>query len=348
MIANGKYYDGITPLSIKVTCILTSEGLKIINSDKETLVAEWKTADIFHDETHNAAFVIGHRLDRSKIELFDLSIARQLGLEEKSKLIITSNHRAVMKWVSLVIAAGILFWFSIPKVSKYAASLIPYEYEVKAATHLKINEYFKSCKMNPEQTKALSSFTNFLYPKNENEKAMPIEVMVSDNPTINAYTLPGGKIILLTGLINEMKSPEELLGIMAHEIGHVVARDSAGFFVRGSLFATFFGFFTGDFSGTFAISPQILLSTAALTFDREMEKAADAFAANRLNKVNVSTSGLRSFFSRMGNDSVNAPDILLTHPDYRARISFIKETYPKENLPKEILAAWPVIKTICN
>lgn len=348
MKIDGKYFNGINPISINVSCNITADGLSIVKSDTEELVALWNMKDIFHDENQNTAFVIGHRLDRSKIEIFNLEIASKLGLTNQTKNIVSKDLKSILKWIGLIVIIGLVYWFSIPVLSKIVASKIPFEYEVRAAEKMKFNDFFKPCHMDAKQTKALSTFANFLYPKNKAEKNMPVNFFVSKNSMINAFTLPGGKIVLFSGLLKETKSPEELLGVMGHELGHVVARDSAGLLVRGSLLGTFFGFLTGDFSTTFAVSPQILLSTAALTFDRDMERDADLYAVSRLNLLNVSTSGIRAFFSRRIQDDFNPPEILMTHPDYKARFTMIKATYPKKPLPKEIEDAWMVIKSVCD
>lgn len=349
MNRDGKYFNGITPVSRSVTCIVSTHVLMIYDCHTEELIATWNQSDIFHDENHNTAFVLGYKNDRSKIELFNLDVAKKIGIEEHSKKTVKKDLKAIYKWLGIVIVGALVFWFSIPVVSKLVAKRIPFEYEVKAASYMKINEYFKACSLTSEQEKALKLFSDFLYPKTELEKSMPIHFQVTNSPMINAYTFPGGKIILMKGLIKEVKSPEELLGIMGHEIGHVIARDSAGFIVRGSLLGAFFGYFTGDFSSSFAISPQIFLSTAALTFDRDMERAADAYSASRLNLMDVTTSGLRSFFSRRNyEDTEIAIEALMTHPENQSRIALIKETYPKTPLPESIVSSYVTIKTICD
>lgn len=348
MNIDGKYFNGQTPVSKSVSLVVTNEEMIIHDASTEEIIATWKRPDIFHDENHNTAVVLGHKPDRSKVEVFNPEKIKELDLEVHSSKTIKKDLKGIYKWVAVLFVSGFLIWISIPVLSGVIARKIPFEYEVKAASHMKINEYFKPCPMTPDQQVALDLFVDHLYPKTEAERKIPIVVTVNSTPLVNAYTFPGGRIVLFKGLIDEAKTPDELLGIIAHEIGHVEARDSAGFLVRGAMLGTFFGFLTGDFSSTFAVSPQILLSTAALTFDRDQERAADAYAVKKLKSVNVSTSGLRSFFSRRSYDQdYTAPDVFMTHPNAKERISLIEETYPKEEIPNmEVL--WPVIKSICN
>lgn len=55
-------------------------------------------------------------------------------------------------------------------------------------------------------------------------KKLNWEVIVVDKPDVNAFCLPGGKIVVFTGLLKNMKTNEELATVLGHEVGHVVAR----------------------------------------------------------------------------------------------------------------------------
>ena len=60
-------------------------------------------------------------------------------------------------------------------------------------------------------------------------KALPsnpyaFRVSVVDSPVVNAFAAPGGYIVIYKGLLKYTKSPEELAGVLAHEIEHVIHR----------------------------------------------------------------------------------------------------------------------------
>ncbi len=343
MNRDGKYFDGKVPVSIPVSCIVLADGLHILNANTEEKIAVWGREDIFHDEVHNTTIVLGNRQSKERIELFNFEVAKNLGITQEK--IIKTGHKYIYMWLGILVSLSLIFWFSLPFFTKVIAKRIPYDTEKSLGAKIPID----SITLSNDQKKALTTYASFLYPLTPEEKKRTIDFYVSDTFMINAFAYPGGRVVLTCGIINQTKTPEELLGIMSHEIGHVVARDSVNFLVRGAFLASFFGFLTGDFNSSFAVSPQVFLSTAALTFDRDMEKTADQFAAKRLGQLNVSTSGLRSFFSRREyEDSIDAPELLMTHPNYKNRVALIVETYPKENLPVEVLEQWAVIKGICK
>lgn len=344
---NGKYYDGKSPLSVPVRLITTPDGLLITNADTDFPLAIWRREDIFQDQNHNTAIVLGNKNNKARIELTDSEIAMALGFNYDS--IIQSHFSLIFKWFGALTFVVVIFWLSIPFVTKTIAKKIPYDIEQKIASQMPIEKSFDMCQLSAKEEKALKIYTQYIYPQTDVEKLMPVHFSVAKNPAVNALTFPGGRIVLYTGFIRDAKSPEEFLGVMAHEIGHVVGRDSVSFLVRGTLLASLFGYLTGDFNSTFAVSPQILLSTAALTFDRDMERKADLYAASRLMKNNIGTSGLKSFFSRKNHEEgLIMPEMFMTHPDFESRTQAIPEFYPKKDLPKDITDNWEVIRKICQ
>lgn len=58
----------------------------------------------------------------------------------------------------------------------------------------------------------------------EHLKGLQWEVIVVDQPIFNAFCLPGGKIVVFTGLLKELSRDHEIATVLGHEVGHVVAR----------------------------------------------------------------------------------------------------------------------------
>lgn len=347
MEQNGKYFNGETPIALPVKCFFHDGKLFIYHAETKEEIAVWEGEDLFQDAIHNTAIVLGNKKFKAKIELLDAKKIEGIGFQLEQP--IKRQKHIFFLWIFCLFGICLASWLSIPVITKELARRIPFEAEKKYSAHIPLSNHFNFCTLTAKEKHALESYVHFLYPLNSEEKKMPIEISVANNPMVNAFTFPGGRIILMRGLIREVKSPSELLGVLSHEIGHVTNRDSAGLLVRGTLVASFFGFLTGDYSGTFTVSPQLFLSTVALSFDRDMEKMADALAVKRLNHLEVSTSGLRSFFSRRLDENIsNIPEILQTHPAYKNRIEQIKETYPKKDFPDEITSGWEIVKNICQ
>jgi Zn-dependent protease with chaperone function len=136
---------------------------------------------------------------------------------------------------------------------------------------------------------------------------------VAEDPAINAYALPGGLVVVNDGLIEATRSPEELAGVLAHEVQHVELRHGLEGIVKQAGLAVAVALVTGDASGT--LGSGIGRRLAELKFSRDAEREADATGFERLVRSGIDPSGMASFFTaleaRVGN---GAPELLSTHP----------------------------------
>lgn len=191
---------------------------------------------------------------------------------------------------------------------------------------------------------------------------MPVTISVLDERTVNAFTLPGGRILVMRGLIAEATDGAMLAGVIAHELGHVAHRDSATLLLRGmglTLLLHLIGF--GDAGSSAAASAGNLVN---LAYTRTAEAAADDTAIDLLTKAGLRADGLSRFFARMGypadasgGDTGKRPDhepddqtgTLLswfdTHPSSVSRRE--RTARPETGDMPFTDAEWQAIRTMC-
>lgn len=119
-----------------------------------------------------------------------------------------------------------------------------------------------------------------------------IEVRVVNLPIVNAVTLPGGKIVLFDGLVRAATSPDEVAGVLAHEIGHVQNRDVMESLLRQLGLSVLLGGLQGNIGG-------YTNALLAATYSRAAEARADAHAIAALGAAHVSPLGTAAFFERL-------------------------------------------------
>ena len=123
--------------------------------------------------------------------------------------------------------------------------------------------------------------------------------------------------------------------MLAHELGHVHHRHGLDLMVRASLISAMVGVVLGDASGFLATVPATLATQA---YSRDAERAADAFAAQLLDRSGVSPSVMVAFFERIrqqeqadqddGGDEAGGaalPIAISSHPDHEERIRFFRD-----------------------
>ncbi|MCU0802560.1 MAG: M48 family metallopeptidase [Rhodobacteraceae bacterium] len=145
-----------------------------------------------------------------------------------------------------------------------------------------------------------------------------LHLQVFDHPMINAFAAPGGQLVILRGLLDGAGSPAEVAGVLAHEIGHVEARDPTRLAFRAVGSAGILSLLLGDATGgaLIAVMGDQVLSAS---YTREAEAAADAFAYRLLNDTGIGTAGLADFFESLDGKGIDLPEYLSTHPDTAGR-----------------------------
>ncbi|MDP6516324.1 MAG: M48 family metallopeptidase [Alphaproteobacteria bacterium] len=174
--------------------------------------------------------------------------------------------------------------------------------------------------------------------------AVRVRVQIADAEPANAFAAPGGRIVLLRGLIEEARAPAEVAGVLAHEMGHVIARHPTEALLRQAglttlIEALFAGSSLGQAGGVLAM----------LTYSRADEEEADAIAQSLLGAAGIRTDGLARFFARMAEDEAEGwslPPLLSTHPPAAARQEAVGESDPAgdEGLTPD---AWAALRAAC-
>ena len=140
----------------------------------------------------------------------------------------------------------------------------------------------------------------------------PPRFTVLDDPQVNAFTLPDGRIVILDGLLSTAGGPDELAGVLAHELGHVAHHDPTREAIRGleiRMLARILGWSGG-------VGAQL----ASLSYGRRAEARADASALATLHRAGLRADGLARFLSRLEASSDGMPDFLSDHPSTAARV----------------------------
>jgi predicted Zn-dependent protease len=139
------------------------------------------------------------------------------------------------------------------------------------------------------------------------------EFYVADDKTLNAFALPGGVIVIHTGLIHATKRPEELAGVIAHEIQHVERRHSIRGMVKDLGLRGMWAAATGDLGGT--LIGEAALQLTSLKFSRDDESEADDKGFDSLIAANIDPTGMPAFFKIMSEQAGDAPAAFIsTHP----------------------------------
>ena len=135
----------------------------------------------------------------------------------------------------------------------------------------------------------------------------------------NAFALPSGIIVVLDDLVKLGQTDEQVLGVLAHEVGHVHHRHTLRRLLEGSAAALLIAGLTGDVASTTSLAaaaPALLLQTK---YSRDNEREADAYAVELMKKAGVDGRALAVMLGRLQKLAARGrrpgmPTFLSSHP----------------------------------
>jgi predicted Zn-dependent protease len=158
-------------------------------------------------------------------------------------------------------------------------------------------------------------------------------VFTTKSDAINAIALPGGNIVVYSGLLNNVQSENELAMVLAHELGHFAHRDHLRGMGRGLGVAVATGLLFGGDSGASDLVSKSLLTYQA-QYSRSQEAAADRFGLDLLVSRYGHAGGATPFFLRLSRGAGgHLPYLFASHPHPQSRIDDLNKRIQARHYP---------------
>jgi Zn-dependent protease with chaperone function len=348
------YFDGVSNRKHVVTVRLGEHALDLIENGSG--VASWS-----YDGLRKASSAPGMlrlanvsalplaRLEVRDVTLRDEILARCSALKDDPAATRNQTGR-ILAWSSAAIVSVVLVvLYGMPLLAERLTPLMPYwlEQRMGDAGEQQIKLLFgrRTC-ANAGGKAAFDKLVSALKQAGGIESELRTEVLASTEK--NAFALAGGKIYLLSGLLDAAQSVDELAGVLAHELGHVGHRDHVRRMIYNGGTSFLIGLLFGDISGSGAaiFATQTLLESS---YSRDAETNADNFAVTVMHKLGRSPQPLGEFLYRLTGSQESRRDILASHPMTDARLRAMIAAH-RPNTGPDLLtpAEWQALKAICR
>jgi hypothetical protein len=259
-------------------------------------------------------------------------------------------YRRIVFW-SVAAAASILLVviYGVPLVADRLAPLVPRAFETRLGDM--VDKQFKTifdakaCS-GEEGQKAFTKLLRTIDGKIG--LAETVSGQVVSSKVKNAMALPGGRVYLFDGLLRVAESPDEIAGVLAHELGHVRHRDAMRRMIQVGGTSFLVGLLFGDVTGSGAVifaSRQLIDAS----YSREAEYEADGVAIETMHALGRPIKPMGELLTRVtGDERKGAPVILSSHPLTGDRMDrFAREDHGASGPPILDFGEWRALKNIC-
>ena len=257
---------------------------------------------------------------------------RELG-QKIEEVIATRRGKSLqtLGWVAVAIISVIFLGWIGRGLVESSVGLIPFSVDQKIG-ELADKEMASSAGVTikePIVLDAIDEIVERLEPHSGMEEGT-FKVKVIESDQVNAYALPGGYLVVFTGLIAEADSPEEVAAVIGHEMAHVTERHGLERIVGSLGLISIVQIIFGDAAGL-ALAVRDLFTLAAInSYSRDQETEADITGIRILSAAQVNPRGSIAFFEKMKENQSSLEksglfDWVSTHPDHTQRIAELKQ-----------------------
>jgi Zn-dependent protease with chaperone function len=337
-MAEAWLYDGQSALRYPAQVEAAGSGLRVVWEAGELTVP---TARLLHVDTRPDAEIYGH----SELGGWRLGLARPVPEDVAAVLPAAVRYGSWIdrlglgKTVAIGVALSALTIFGAIQIPQVAAPYVPLAWERKMGDAMMAQVDERSCR-TPGGEAALKRLAASLSPD-----AAAIDIEVLDIGVVNAAALPGGRIVIFRQLLAEAKSPDEVAGVLAHEIAHVRERH-----VTEALIREFGLSIIGGNAGA------TVTGVMSAGFTRGAEREADSEAARMLGAANISPAPTAAFFKRLAVEEAKFGRVaeglsyVSTHPMSSERQRFFEGSAQTGRKYRAALtpAEWQALTGICR
>ena len=332
MHIDGKYFLAQSPKYFEAKAILSLNLIRIFD-EENNLLEESRISKVTVERFSNSiTFTTGSVFSPSDIGF-------RWDFEDKPSRFFEKISSIKSVIVLSILLLPLLGWFSvtkvIPKFAEQVAESIPEAYvnELSQNALARFDEYtFEPSMISESKQAEIKKLMNRSVKRLSIENEFNLIFFKSDLTGSNAFALPDGTIVITDALVNKLEdTPEALLAILLHEIGHVEKNHGLRLIVESLGVGILFYYIVGDIPGLTELITGSAFNLIQSSFSRSMEIEADEYSLESLEKLGLSSDlfvyAMRSLVDE--DDSISDSNILSylsTHPGIEERIESAKKS----------------------
>lgn len=329
----GYYYDGQSSAQTPVVITVEQSGVVLIsgqNMDIKTSVDQLKITARLGNTRRNIFLA-----DGAKLETDDNNAVDQVCGYFDKNILHTLLYRLEKNWPIVLLALLItvaFVWggieYGVPFASKWVVKGLPYKLEQdigEQGLETLDNWLFSKSEIESDDQLALRKQFKRLTVFSKKQYRYRLEFRNSRKMGANALALPGGIIIVTDALLKLAENDQQILAVLAHEMGHVEYQHGLRSMLQNSITALFMAGVLGDIISLTSLSVAVPTMLVESRYSREFELEADQYAIHFLQDQQIAIeqyTRILSLLEQPKNSSYEF-DYLSSHPSMDKRIAII-------------------------
>lgn len=361
MCPNADYFDGRSAEAHPAFCSLIADMLEVRTPEGDRLAA-WPLDGVFADAPEKSPLRLRPGQGGERLVVRDAQAAATLR-ERLAPVLARRRARRRGRWflgAAAVWLAVICLWFAFPLLVRGVTALVPYAWEqaLGEGTRDTVGRYISGAHTGEVPWRdagpgydALTALVARLAAAGPDAE-YAFRVSVLDAKLVNAFALPGGYIVVTTGLIRQCRDADELAGVLAHEMAHVTERHNVRHLVRNQFFTFIISMLSGgsDVMDLFHSAGNAMVNSK---FSREDEREADILGVARLARAGVDPESTVKFFSGTSRKQGGSGGFSYfdSHPRLDERMAYMRNeaaAYPGPFTPALSREQWRALRALAG
>jgi Zn-dependent protease with chaperone function len=304
MIA-ARYFDGRSTRAHAVQVTMNLDGV-VVSGDgiaRQEVLANVRVAERTRHGPRRISFTDGAYVEALDPASFDAA-ARAAGWRDSSTVIWQQSWTLAIS--ALCLTVGVLvasYVWGLPAFAREAAQVVPQSTQAvmgQQALDFLDSRWFKPSALTKERQEQLARAFDDAVARGVPDGSVPFFHLNFRSSTIgpNAFALPGGEIILTDELVKIAPSDAAIIGVLAHELGHLQYRHVMQQLIAGSVIGAVTLAIYGDASTAIAGVGAAVLQAK---YSREFESEADQYALDLMLRAKIAPAEMAAMFRALAN-----------------------------------------------
>lgn len=347
IVIRGFYYDGQSSVQIPARCCIYDSGaIRVEGLEDEVLLASLKSFAMHVSPRLANTPRYLNLPNQGKFETEENDAVDDLLRRFQRRSWLHSVHflESRKRWIlTCFLAIVLMAWFvgryGVPVAAKVIAGHLPKKVTEMAGQRTMDTLDRSLLEESQLDAAVMERLKSHFRPIIEKYRELDIQVCFRAAKTLgaNAFALPNGTIVFTDEMVKLSAHDDELLAVLAHEIGHVVHRHGLRALVQNSLFSFVLLAITGDVSGSSELFLGLPVLLTELSYSRGFEHEADDFALSYLKKQGIAPVHFANLMHRIEKERATITttsdngghgrpsnlgwrDFLSTHPSMKERL----------------------------